>query len=304
MSLLVVMAHHDPEGRIRAHTLRTIERLSAEASRFVLVSSSGVTLDEQESLPDSVEYERRIGPGHRFACYQHGLGFVGGAVFREFDTVLLVDSTFLGPTLSVEEIVNGPSTVGYEMVPLVSAASPRWHPQPYFLGFKKALLESAAFRRFWLDLDPSVDSGDSVSLAAELELALTGAGFRVGAYFRLTEADTAVGDARLERAELLQGRVPDPASAQGWDPTIALADEALLSGRLPVVPLRAVIEDPYILGGDRLLDLGESAFPGLFEGVRESLTGIPGLNRSAGVVRSAAELEAEGLAYGLRPTPL
>ncbi|GAA2015527.1 rhamnan synthesis F family protein [Brevibacterium samyangense] len=304
MSLLVVMAHHDPEGRIRPHALRSIERLATEADRFVLVSGSGITLEEQEFLPAMVEYERRTGPGHRFASYQHGLGFVGEAVRTEFDTVLLVDSSFIGPSESVATIVNGPATVGYEMVPLVSSSAPRWHPQPYFIGFKQALVRSDTFRRFWLDFDPSTEAEDSVAIAAALEHAVHGVGFRSGAYFRLTGADTELGISRVTR----WNEIGTPVGASGvdverWDPTVVLADEMIVSGRLPVVPIRALLEDPYLLDADRLLAAGEEKHPGLFDGVRESLATMPGLRRARGPVRSEPEAEAEGLVYGLRPTP-
>ncbi|WP_349829375.1 rhamnan synthesis F family protein [Brevibacterium litoralis] len=280
-----------------------MKTLCREADRFVIVSSTGITLEDQELLPEKVEYERRTGPGHRFACYQHGLGLVGYSALLEFDTVVLVDSALIGPIRTVDEIVNGPASVGYEIVPLTSSSTPLWHPDPSFIGLKAPVVRSWAFRRFWRDFDPSTDDVRSAHAAAAFESQLENTGFRTGAYFRLTQVDLDLAARRVVRAEEASGRSVDMEKKLRWDSGVVLADEMVRSGRLPAITMDVILHDPYALGADALLDAGERHLPEVFDGLREEIGRHPETRRTPVPAQTPEERDLEGLGYCTASTP-
>ena len=104
------------------------------------------------------------------------------------------------------------------------------------------------------------------------------AGLTSAAYVGEDDADRALARRRvawwaLGRTGVPRGRA-DAAllrkrSGVPWNPSIALADRIRPTApRLPYVKIDTLRHDPYGLGADRLLALGEQQHPAAFEGVR------------------------------------
>jgi hypothetical protein len=295
------MSHDDSERRLRPYVARTLAQLRPQADRIVVISRTGAEPDDLDQLPSGVEFEHRLGPGHRFANYQAGLDLV--REYTDFDEIVLVDDSVVGPSIPLAEILHTRRTRGYEAIGMTEAFTPRRHPQPYFIAFKNPVVRSVAFRRFWLEFDPSEDGPRSAQPAARLQDALGHAGFRVGPYFHPKEADLVRAERRLawarslttpsELVELPDAPVPDIESA---DSGVLYADEFVSSDRLPLLRVDAVATDPYGLGGTQLFSQASLAHPELFESLDASFD-LPTRRRERVRAVHAPELLADGVGY-------
>lgn len=301
MSNLVIMSHDDSERRIRPYVARTVAQLRPQVDRIVVISRTGAELDDLDVLPSGVEFEHRRGPGYRFANYQAGLELV--REYADFDEIVLVDDSVIGPSIPLAAIMDTRRTRGYDVIGMTEAFTPRHHLQPYFIAFKAPVVRSAAFRKFWLEFDPSTDGPLSAQPAARLQDALGHAGFRAAPYFGPKEADLARAERRLawarslttpsESAARADAPVPDVESA---DSGVLYADEFVSGDRLPMLRVDAVVVDPYRLGGTQLFAQASLAHPELFGGL-DATFDLPARGRERVRAVHAPELLADGVGY-------
>lgn len=283
MSLLVVMAHYDVGGVLRAHTLRSIMNYAAAADRMILVSTSGIRDSDIDSIPGEVEYLQRSNFGYDFFSYKWGLDYVGD--YQDFDRVLVVNDSFIGPVVPVMDILDHENTRSVDFAGLTLSQSHHPHVQSFFFVFGGAVSKSKGFRTFWKDMVPV---SERMRVIHEYEVGLTkaviGSGFKVGSHFRpsVEEQDLA----RRRWKWFLQHRLslkhpgktmlevtPAQADLDVWNPVVNFADRILGTSRLPILKFDALRYDPYELGAERLLSLCEAQFPQDMAGVREFLEG-------------------------------
>lgn len=282
MSVLVVMAHFDIDRILRRHTLTAIRNYAESAARVVIVSTSGVSDADIESLPDNVEFVTRPNYGYDFFSYKWALDLVGD--YAAYDRLVIVNDTFVGPVVSLDEILSSPSASMYDLMGMTWSENHGGHAQSFFVTVTNPVLRSNGFQRFWRDMMP-VSERKSVILHYEVGLTLsaTDAGFAAGGYFEPTEeedvlalerrrhydqvrvvpgsAGKVIGDTRPSSGELLRL----------YNPAVALADRILMNQRLPLLKFDTLRFDPYGLGAARLLQETEEALPDHMHGVREFL---------------------------------
>jgi hypothetical protein len=281
MSLLVVMAHYDTHRALRAHTLRSIVNYAAAADRMIIVSTSGIQDSDVDRIPRGVEYLQRANFGYDFFSYKWGLDYVGD--YQDFDRVLVVNDSFVGPVVPVMDILDHENTQNVDFAGLTLSQSHHAHIQSFFFVFGNAVAKSRGFRTFWKDMVPV---SERMRVIHEYEIGLTkaviGSGFKVGSYFRpgIEEQDLA----RRRWKWFLQHRLslkhpgktmlditPGQADLDVWNPAVTFADRILGTSRLPIIKFDALRYDPYELGAMSLLSLCESQFPSEMNGVREFL---------------------------------
>lgn len=281
MSLLIVMAHYDAARVLRRHTLRAIQNYSQAADRMILVSTSGLSHEFLAEIPSNVTYIERENFGYDFFSYKWGLDTVGD--YADFDRVLIVNDSFVGPFIPVREILEGENCANADFSGLTLSERHGPHIQSFFFTFTSAVSKSKAFRGFWEDMVPV---SDRLKVISEYEIGLTAAvraaGFKTGAHFAPSDSEGILAKNRWEWH--LKHRIsvkhpdktvievsPNSVDLRDWNPAVAFADRALDGARLPVLKFDVLRFDPYELGADHLLAECEQAMPDHFEGVRAFL---------------------------------
>jgi rhamnosyltransferase len=248
---------------------------------MILVSTSGIQDSDLDKMPARVEYLQRPNFGYDFFSYKWGLDIVGD--YQDFDRVLVVNDSFVGPVVPVMDILDHPNCQDIDFAGMTLSQSHHTHVQSFFFVFGAAVAKSNGFRRFWKDMVPV---SDRMRVIQDYEIGLTksvvNSGFKVGSYFRPSIEEHDLGRRRWKW--FLQHRLSlkhpgttmwDVAPAQAdldvWNPAVNFADRILGSSRLPILKFDALRYDPYELGADNLLSLCEAEFPEQLAGVREFL---------------------------------
>lgn len=293
---VAVMAHFDAGQQLAPHVRRFIEQVLGWCDELTVVSTSGVGDDAQRwaRIHPTLTILERENVGYDFLSYRYGLD----ASRIDGDTeVLICNDSFVGTTIPMADIWRpmdrSPArfwgmTASHERVrvPDGSERAGRRHIQSYFVVFKAGVAVSDPFRTFWEGVVPH-DEKWSVIDANEVGLsrALIDGGLAATSFFRQSWGDDWLALQRRvwwERPEAFERRprtaglgwiarqLPLAAARLNYNPTLLLADR-VFDGRLPLVKLQALREDPGNLGASHLLRGCERAWPELFRGVREYL---------------------------------
>ncbi|MGO4493339.1 rhamnan synthesis F family protein [Arthrobacter sp. 2YAF22_2] len=309
------MAHYDVKRVLRRHTLNSILMYSEAADQMVLVSTSGLQSEYLDKLPKSVTYIERDNFGYDFFSYKWGLDTVDD--YADFDRVLIVNDSFVGPLVPLEAILESENCSSADFAGLTLSERHSTHAQSFFFTFTSSVSKSKSFRSFWGDMVPVSDRFKVIS-AYEIGLttAVRSAGFKAGAYFVPSLQEEALARSRWEWH--LRHRVslkypdktvfelaPDGVHGRNWNPAIAFADRILDGARMPILKFDVLRFDPYELGAAHLLSECERAMPDDFLGVRAFLDDTrrlyPFRPGEINLPTSAQELRDSGIGYGHDP---
>jgi hypothetical protein len=272
------MAHYDHRGGVGPHVRRQVESISAAVDRLLVVSTADLSEESRSWFRDRAELVERPNYGYDFTSYQVGLDRAGD--LSAYDEVVVCNDTYVPVTPYAEIFATMEAEpVDFWGLTLTDRVAP--HVQSFFVAFRRWVVGSQTYRRFWSGLDP-LSKRQQVIMRHEvgLSLELHGAGFRSGAYFQETEADRRIARRRVQwwaahrssTARLREGLDTWREWAkEPWNPAAALADRVLDDGRLPFVKLDTLRFDPYGLGADKLLAYCEERWPDAFDGLREFL---------------------------------
>lgn len=285
---LAVVATYDAGGRLWPHVRHQIETYAAVAE-VIVVSAGGLRPDDLAWARARARVVERDNAGYDFASYRAGLDEAGD--LGRFELVLVANDSFVGPVLPLEQIIDEMATRRVDFWGLTRNAEQGDHLQSYFVAFTPAALGSEAFASFWSDFEP-LDDRDEVISRYEVGLTsrLAGAGLSYDAYFVPRAREHGLARARRSWMSVNLSLdpendprpVPVPGSTEEWNrvrtvgvlpanPCITLADSVLDGGRLPIVKIETLRDDPYALDADVLLRRCEREYPDAFTGVRDYL---------------------------------
>ena len=286
MSRLAVLATYDTEGRLWPHVRRQIEAYAA-AAEVVVVSAGGLRDEDRAWAEARAQVVERANKGYDFASYRAGLDAAGD--LGRFDLVVLSNDSFIGPVVAPEQIFEEMAARGVDFWGLTRNAEMSDHVQSYFVGFSPTAVASAAFAEFWRDFEP-LDDRDEVIVRYEVGLTrrLAEAGLTYDAYFVPRAHEHRRARARRSWMGVNITFSPDtdphplPDTTAEWDlvrgignqppnPCNTMADSVLDAGRLPIVKIETLRDDPYALDAEALLRHCERAYPSVFAGVRDYL---------------------------------
>lgn len=322
MSRLAVLATYDTEGRLWPHVRRQIEAYAATAE-LIVVSAGGLRDEDRAWAQARARVVERDNRGYDFASYQAGLD-VAGELGR-FDLIVLANDSFIGPVVPLEEIFEEMAGRGVDFWGLTRNQEMDDHVQSYFVGFTPAAVTSEAFAAFWRDFEPLDDRAEViVRYEVGLTRRLAEAGLTYDAYFVPRAHEHRRARARRSWMGVNITLDPDndphllPATTAEWNlvrnignqppnPCNTMADSVLDAGRLPIVKIETLRDDPYALDAEALLRHCEQAYPDAFAGVRDYLdeTREARGRRLTKVEPLTAErrLDGRSLAYGAAPSP-
>lgn len=286
MTRIAIVAHFDSRGRAAPHFLRLLDQISEAVDRTIVASSSELSDDAIREIQDRAELFRRPNYGHDFGSWRDALERLDWA--SDADSLLLTNDSYVGFFQPLKEIVDQMDRRRLEFWGLTRTNRRGPHIQSYFSWFSRPVLRSRAFVNFWMDALPAPDRMWAiVNQEVGMTEALGRAGFLFDSYFQPTPAERARANARgvywLYRRQKAFPALYDSlseeyfAARQAWrlaaadnlNTSSAYADAVFDRGRLPVVKLDVLRNDPFWLGSGRLMRDLERARPDLMSGVRE-----------------------------------
>jgi rhamnosyltransferase len=271
------MAHYDPRGGIGPHVRRQVEALAAAVDDVVVVTTADLSDESRAWFGARSRLIERRNFGYDFFSYRTG---VEASPLGQYDEVILCNDTYV-PVADYRQVIATMADRPVDFWGLSRSDRVSPHVQSFFVAFRPWLVDSQAFRTFWGDMQPISDRWQVIKrYEVGMSTTLMDAGFAFASYFEADERDRHLGRRRVRwwaahrtplrgRADLalLRRRAAEP-----WNPSIGLADRALDGGRMPYVKIDTLRYDPYALRSDKLLSLGERAFPDAFDGVRAFLS--------------------------------
>ena len=151
MTRAVVLAHYDPDGIIDPSVVRGLQVYRAVADRLVVVSASARSLPaEAASLAD--EFLPRDNVGYDFGSWRDGLSLLGP--LDRFDEVICVNDSAYGPFADLGPVLADPRVAAADFWGMIRSAQRGDHLQSWFLAFRRPVLTSPAFARFWEGVVP------------------------------------------------------------------------------------------------------------------------------------------------------
>ena len=273
------MAHFDPEGGIAPHTRRQVEALAEDVEDVVVVTTAELRDDSRRWLRERARLVERPNYGYDFYSYKVGLETAGD--LTSYAEVVVCNDSYVGPLRRYADIFAEMAPRAVDFWGFTATERVKPHIQSFFVTFRPWTVDSAAFRRFWGEMQPLSDRKQViVQYEVGLSQTLYDAGFCSAPFFVESEADQRLARRRVQWWALHRDRLPRSRAelavlrkraGQPWNPSAAMADRALDGGRLPYVKVDTLRFDPYGLDAAHLLDLCEERLPAAFAGVREFL---------------------------------
>lgn len=245
---------YDPEGKADLSVLSTLSAFRSVAHRILVVSNGTLTPDAQAKLAavaDNVVV--RENTGFDVGAYQAGLAVLGREALKEYDELILANSTFFSATDSFLPLFQQMQTRAVDFWGMTDHPAITPHPytgegimhahlQTYWLVFRKRLLSDPDFLSYW-DALPIPETYEQVVTSFETELShhFATRGFKWCAAY--------------------------PAEDFGVDNPTMQAPAALLDAGCPVVKKRL-----YFHGTQEVLELGVSVAQVTAKALEKGLT--------------------------------
>lgn len=222
---LIILAQFDPAGGLPAHVRIHLAALRPFADQLTLVSNSPLGADrpQAEIICDLVM--ERPNKGWDFAGWRDALARYD---MREFDEVVLTNSSIIGPLRPLEPIFQKMAPRDCDFWGMVKSHHRGTHLQSYFLVFRAPVLVSSAWRSFWACVG-NEESKRQVIKTYEVGLtrALAAAGFRFDSYIDNPPFARSI---RFVYVDRLKGRLRIPWSVNHVNKTVELHDELIAEG--------------------------------------------------------------------------
>ncbi len=188
----IVLAHFDATGGFAPYVQRALAAYRNVAEHLVVASNSARCLPA--SLATIVDtFLPRANVGYDFGAWRDGLAALR---IGDFDEVLCVNDSVFGPLADFAPVLVDPGVASADLWGMVLSdqnarrdAARVPHLQSWFLGFRRRLLESDAFQKFWRTFEPC---DTKLEVIERYEIGFTArmaeAGFRVAGLYDATTA--------------------------------------------------------------------------------------------------------------------
>lgn len=181
---LAIYAHYDAQTEVKRFVTHYLSELAEDCTRIDFVSTAPLPPAELAKVaPYCQQATTKDNTGFDFGMWKYVLDDVD---FDEWDEIVLTNSSVFGPLVPLGPIFDQMSADDCEFWGMNDTREHAWHLQSYFLVFKRSVLSSNEFRRFWKDLTPYRDKGQIIrSYEVGLSVLLSEAGFRGRAFVSL-----------------------------------------------------------------------------------------------------------------------
>ena len=179
----VVFVHYDRDDIVDDYVYYYLSELRKHCSYLLFVSTAKLQKDDLQKLSTYCsEVMPRENVGYDFMSYKVGLERFA---YYEYDEVVLCNDSVYGPIKPLERLFEEMAHRECDFWGITDNTDISYHLQSYFLVFKKNVLRSDAFRKFWHQVEVLDDKNEIIE---KYEIGLTGFlqanGFRSSAYTR------------------------------------------------------------------------------------------------------------------------
>ena len=196
MKRLLLYVHYNKYDELSGHVLYQLEQLRPLFSKLIVISNSQLTESATLTLKELGidEVIQRENLGFDFAAWRDGMAHIGFEHLIDFDSVTLMNDTCFGPlwdiTDIVEEFEKRPNVDFWGMTNFRKTKYFDEHLQSYFMFFKKHVVASEVFQKFWTSIKTFTDVQDVIdNYETRVTSLLTEAGYRYDAVFNTIEAE-------------------------------------------------------------------------------------------------------------------
>jgi lipopolysaccharide biosynthesis protein len=180
---LCVFAHFDKDNIVDEYVLFYLRDIRKVAERIVFVSTSSLTsetISRLNNICDSVIIRKN--EGYDFASWQTALK---SETLKDFDELILCNDSVYGPLFSLEQAFSEMKGKSCDFWGMTSSHDIAYHVQSYFLVFRKNILASSVFQKFWESTNIPQSKAQVIKLCEiGLSQTLLNAGFKASTYAR------------------------------------------------------------------------------------------------------------------------
>lgn len=254
MKRVLIFVHFSKDPNLSRNVQAYLRALQSYFSRRLLVSNSPLNERSRSILRElGFEVAERENQGYDFYSWKFGLSQLGEALNGFDELVTANDSCLLTKNADFAPIFGWATEKKFWG--LSKSYEFQEHLQSYFLGFKKEVFQSPAFRQFWQGIEV-LDSKKEIIMNYELGLSqrLSFEGFAMESYFRIEDISFGrkVGifakSLKHQPAAILKLK---PNSYYGVNPSHELWEEMIQVG-VPLVKRELLTKNPMQLNLDRL----------------------------------------------------
>jgi rhamnosyltransferase len=177
----VIFAQYDIDDIVDAYVMYYLRTLKNVCNHLVFVTTSALPEDEVSKVKDICDnVVLRENVGYDFMSYTVGLQYLKNG---EYDEVVLCNDSVYGPLFPLGETFTKMQTQDCDFWGITENYHPTYHIQSYFLVFRKNVLESQCFKKFWEGVSIKEKKSDIIEeYEIELSRVLINNGFRARAY--------------------------------------------------------------------------------------------------------------------------
>ena len=180
---ILLFVHYNKTDSLDDYVIYQLGQLRPHYSKIILISNSRLSNVDTKRLSGLYdEFIQRRNIGYDFAAWRDGIDSVGWNKIQEYDSLTLMNDTCFGPIQPIGSVFKkmenkGPDFWGITMhngskvgMPGTNGPVPR-HIQSYFMVFKRKIVKSESFQKFWKDV---IDADDVEFVIQHYETQLTG----------------------------------------------------------------------------------------------------------------------------------
>jgi lipopolysaccharide biosynthesis protein len=182
MNRLCIFAHYDRDNLVDEYVLYFLQNLKTVSNQIIFVTTSNIAKDEMAKIKrycDKIII--RENQGYDFVSWQEGLKAISGN--SDFDELVFCNDSVYGPLYPLPDVFDTMSSKNCDFWGITDSYEINYHLQSYFLVFKKNVIRSEIFQRFWNDVKTESSKNEVIKkYEVGITRAFISAGFKPQAY--------------------------------------------------------------------------------------------------------------------------
>ncbi|MCY7232161.1 alpha-L-Rha alpha-1,3-L-rhamnosyltransferase [Streptococcus anginosus] len=204
MKRLLLYVHFNKYNRVSSYVYYQLTQMRPLFSKVVFISNSQVSEHDYQKLVDlhlMDNFIQRENVGFDFAAWRDGMTHVGFDDITTYDVVTIMNDTCFGPLWDIKDYyLNYEANDQVDFWGLTNNRRTKKsrqtqgfpeHIQSYFITFKKPVIASSAFRKFWENVTNHTDVQKVINdYETKVTTTFLAAGFRYQTVFDTVNEDT------------------------------------------------------------------------------------------------------------------
>lgn len=168
MNRLLLYVHYNKYNKISEHVFYQLNKMRPLFSKVIVISNSKLNDDNINELKEKclvTDVLERENIGYDFAAWKDGLDYLGIDSLEQYDSITMMNDTCFGPLWDLKDVyekfesqndVDFWGMTNHQKIKSKDINIPE-HLQSYFISFKKAIISSEVFKKFWRNIEYHTD---------------------------------------------------------------------------------------------------------------------------------------------------